>query len=226
MKYFKNLKSEINQSTDKGIRGNATNETINTLPIRLSYILKLNELLGIPNSASFRFVIPREKIESTNEYLQNEYKSIIAAFQFGSKVTKLWDTSHSIDIIKQIYKSWFRCDFITEKDSNRRVTSLVLNQLRKNTMPFVPINEIIVLPTPTVMEIEETEYIIKYKSQIHNVNMNEKEEEEKKEQQRIEYDILMEKRGNDAFRIMEQEKKNKKFKHEHRNQCLITNFLE
>ena len=229
LQYFKNLKSEINKSVDNGIRGDSTNETINTHPIRLSYILKLNDLLGIPNSAADVIYIPREKIESNNEFFEKEYKNIVSAFQFGSKITKLWDTSNSIKLIQQIYKSWFKFSKLeTKKDIHNKVIAIVkLQPLAERIIPFIPITEIILLPV-SLMEVEETKYnlfIQSYNRDQANRRVDlEKREEEKEEHQRIEYEIMMEKRGNDAFRFMEQEKKDKKFKHEH--QCLITNFLE
>ena len=225
MKYFRNLKAEINKSTDQGLRGDATNETLNTLPIRLSYILKLNELLGIPNTGTTDIVIQRKTIESTNEYLQNEYKTIISAFQFGSKITKLWDTSHSIDLIKQIYKSWNRCEFVAQKDSHRKVLSITMFQCNYFLLfPFIPIIDENIVTPPSIVEVEETRTYLNENLQMYIENYT--EEEEDKDMQRINCEDTKRKQEIDVANRIAKEHKDKKFKRKHHNQCLITSFLE
>jgi len=128
MKYLYHLKAEINQSVESSLeyhlKSTTTNETLNTTPVKLAYMLKLNEALGIPHSGTDGVVILREKIESIHPYIQAEHANITSVFGFGTNQTGKWELAQTLALIKQMYKSWNRCEFTIQTYTYKKVMSI------------------------------------------------------------------------------------------------------
>ena len=128
MKYLYHLKAEINQSIESSLeyhlKSTTTNETLNTTPAKLAYMLKLNDALGIPHSGTDGVVILREKIESIHPYVKAEHANITSVFGFGTNHTELWELAQTLALIKQMYKSWNRCELTTQADKHKKVMSI------------------------------------------------------------------------------------------------------
>ena len=81
-KYFTNLFNEIREDVAKNFNKNITSDTtINSSSLKLSFVLKINEKLGIDNSMTSTS-ISRETLSTIDNYLVQNLDSIQTVFSF------------------------------------------------------------------------------------------------------------------------------------------------
>ena len=99
----------------------STLENMNTIPIKLSYILKINMELGIQNTCIAQS-ISREKIESLSNYFRKEVNNINISFGYtnNSKMNQ-FNFSNNLTLLKKMYKSWTNSSFDTIIDKHGKV---------------------------------------------------------------------------------------------------------
>ena len=111
----------------------ATLENITCQPLKISLILKLNELLGIQNTCISGLSIPREAIESCIPYLKKEESNINKIFGFSKMKFELFEFRETLLLIKKIYKTWSGYEFKSVNDSHTKKV------LSVNASPFIKI---------------------------------------------------------------------------------------
>ena len=184
MKYLYNLKAEINQSVESSLeyhlKSITTNETLNTTPAKLAYMLKLNDALGIPHSGTDGVVILREKIESIHPYIKAEHAHITSVFGFGTNKTTMWELAQTLALIKQMYKSWNRCEFTIQTYTYKKVMSITTKCHPSYTfgVPFIKEEHIpfkLMLPIendtepPVQSELQRSTKIVHQKSALFDI---------------------------------------------------------
>ena len=133
-KYLYNMKMEMNSNIQEQIILNTSNkDKCHNDTLKLSYILKINQALGIPHTNIDNINIKREQIENLNEYLKKEIVNINTIFNLTKKTTaKKWEFSQSFALIQAIYKNWNKYLFIVSKKHERTHQILELRTYNEN----------------------------------------------------------------------------------------------
>ena len=113
---FHNIFEENSNDLDRSLLrthhiDESTKENLNIKPIQLSYILKINQELGITNTSIIKNEIPREKIESLSKYFQKEHGNINIAFGFSKSKSDKFNFANNLILLKKMYKSWSNSEF-------------------------------------------------------------------------------------------------------------------
>ena len=169
----------------------STKENMNNTPLKIYYIIKINQELGIQNTC-IGTIIPRENIENLSSFFKKEIDNIIVSFGFAKNNVKCWNFAAILIILKKIYKSWSDCRFESNTDNNRRVTSVefipclifIENQISN---PFIK-NDI-QKHTPVSCISDSLKEQINIDNEIQALENRRKKREEEREQERIEDEI-------------------------------------
>ena len=120
--YEENL-HDLDRSLLRAHIDESTKENMNTTPIKLSYILKINQQLDITNTCTIKNEIPRDKIEYLSKYFQKEHGNINIEVGFSKMKTEKFNFSTNLILLKKMYKSWSNCEFKSIVDVHKKVIS-------------------------------------------------------------------------------------------------------
>ena len=96
-------------------------ENMNAIPIKLSYILKINMELGIKNTCLVQ-PINRERIESLSNYFRKEINNINISFGYANNIKmNQFNFSNNLALLKKMYKSWTNGSFESICDNHGKV---------------------------------------------------------------------------------------------------------
>lgn len=123
--FYNNVFLEHNKTVDDilmqyNFNKNTTIENRKMLFVKMNYILKCNEFLGI-ESTSKRKIIPRKSIESCYEYLNNEHDSILSIFGFKN------DDRDPFKLLKKLYKIWNLCTIKALKNGHKEIKEYIFD---------------------------------------------------------------------------------------------------
>ena len=114
--FINSYEEQLNNLDNSLVLHNITHSTLenmNSNPLKINYILKLNAFLGIENTCISKQDIQRDKIESLSEFFKKELKNINILFGFNIIIKEKCDFSNILIILKKIYKSWNNSSFST-----------------------------------------------------------------------------------------------------------------
>ena len=94
---------------------------MNSNPLKINYILKLNSFLGIENTCLSKQDIKRDKIESLSEFFKKELKNINILFGFDIIIKEKCELNDNIIVLKKLYKSWNNSGFISNVNVHKKV---------------------------------------------------------------------------------------------------------